>query len=295
MENSKYFIYWIGLSALLIAGSAAAFSVYGLAKLFSGAFLSVVVMASSLELGKLVAASFLYRYWNFINWFQKVYMTLAVVVLIFITSAGIFGYLSNAYQGATLEFEKQSTELLTIEERIEQLDEDKVFLKEELEQAISELPDNYITAKRKLREEYNPQITQLNQELLEYKTKRADLEIQLVSTGVDVGPAIYLARTFGTDIDTVVKFFIFILIFVFDPLAVMLVIAYNQVLLQNRPKEKTQDEHWRDIYSQDILIKEDNERMDIIGQNGNDGLHYDLEEDEVKKEKNAPGRGFYRP
>jgi hypothetical protein len=293
MENSKYFIYWIGLSALLIAGSAAAFSVYGLAKLFSGAFISVVIMAGALELGKLVTASFLYRYWNMINWFQKLYMTIATIVLVFITSAGIFGYLSNAYQGATLEFEKQSTELLTIEERIEQLDEDKVFLKEELEQAISELPDNYITAKRNLREEYNPQITQINQELLEYKTRRADLEIELVSTGVDVGPAIYLARTFGTDIDTVVKFFIFILIFVFDPLAVMLVIAYNQALLQNKPK-KTQDEHWKDIYSQDTLIEEDNERMDIIGQNGNDGLHYDLEDDE-KKEKNPPGRGFYRP
>ncbi len=293
MENSKYFHIWIGLSALLIAGSAAAFSVYGLAKLFSGAFISVVIMAGALELGKLVTASFLYRYWNMINWFQKLYMTIATIVLVFITSAGIFGYLSNAYQGATLEFEKQSTELLTIEERIEQLDEDKVFLKEELEQAISELPDNYITAKRNLREEYNPQITQINQELLEYKTRRADLEIELVSTGVDVGPAIYLARTFGTDIDTVVKFFIFILIFVFDPLAVMLVIAYNQALLQNKPK-KTQDEHWKDIYSQDTLIEEDNERMDIIGQNGNDGLHYDLEDDE-KKEKNPPGRGFYRP
>ena len=292
MENSKYFIYWIGLSALLIAGSAAAFSVYGLAKLFSGAFLSVVVMAGSLELGKLVTASFLYRYWNMINWFQKLYMTIATIVLIFITSAGIFGYLSNAYQGATLEFEKQSTELLTIEERIEQLDEDKVFLKEELEVAISELPDNYITAKRNLREEYNPQITQINQELLEYKTRRADLEIELVSTGVDVGPAIYLARTFGTDIDTVVKFFIFILIFVFDPLAVMLVIAYNQALLQNKPK-KTQDEHWKDIYSQDTLM-EDNERMDIIGQNGNDGLHYDLEDEEDKPEK-IIGRGAYRP
>ena len=132
MENSKYFIYWIGLSALLIAGSAAAFSVYGLAKLFSGAFLSVVIMAGALELGKLVTASFLYRYWKVINWFQKVYMTIATIVLVFITSAGIFGYLSNAYQGATLEFEKQSTELLTIEERIDQLDEDKVFLKEEL-------------------------------------------------------------------------------------------------------------------------------------------------------------------
>ncbi len=292
MENSKYFIYWIGLSALLIAGSAAAFSVYGLAKLFSGAFISVVIMAGALELGKLVTASFLYRYWNMINWFQKLYMTIATIVLVFITSAGIFGYLSNAYQGATLEFEKQSTELLTIEERIEQLDEDKVFLKEELEQAISELPDNYITAKRNLREEYNPQITQINQELLEYKTRRADLEIELVSTGVDVGPAIYLARTFGTDIDTVVKFFIFILIFVFDPLAVMLVIAYNQALLQNKPK-KTQDEHWKDIYSQDTLM-EDNERMDIIGQNGNDGLHYDLEDDEDKQNKNI-GKGAIPP
>jgi hypothetical protein len=181
---------------------------------------------------------------------------------------------------------------LTIEERIEQLDEDKVFLKEELEQAISELPDNYITAKRNLREEYNPQITQINQELLEYKTRRADLEIELVSTGVDVGPAIYLARTFGTDIDTVVKFFIFILIFVFDPLAVMLVIAYNQALLQNKPK-KTQDEHWKDIYSQDTLM-EDNERMDIIGQNGNDGLHYDLEDDEDKQNKNI-GKGAIPP
>ena len=307
MENSKYFYIWIGISAFLIAGSAAAFSVYGLAKLFSGAFLSVVVMAGSLELGKLVAASFLYRYWKFINWFQKIYMTFAVLVLIGITSAGIFGYLSNAYQGATLEFEKQSTELLTIEERIEQLDEDKVFLKEELEQAISELPDNYITAKRKLREEYNPQITQLNQELLEYKTKRADLEIQLVSTGVDVGPAIYLARTFGTDIDTVVKFFIFILIFVFDPLAVMLVIAYNQALI-DRSKDKgkiedtpglpgnepaSQHDNWRDIYSQPTLI-EDDERMDIIGQNGNDGLHYEeqpepLEENDPNPQPTAKG------
>ena len=279
MENSKYFYIWIGLSALLIAGSAAAFSVYGLAKLFSGAFLSVVIMAGSLELGKLVTASFLYRYWNVINYFQKVYMTIATLVLIFITSAGIFGYLSNAYQGATLEFEKQSTELIAVEERIEQLEEDKVFLKEELEVAISELPDNYITAKRNLREQYNPQIVRVNEEILDYKKTRADLEIALVSTGVDVGPAIYLARTFGTDIDTVVKFFIFILIFVFDPLAVMLVIAYNQALLERKPKEKTQHENWKDIYSQPTLI-EDDERMDIIGQNGNDGLHYDLIDDE---------------
>ena len=278
MENSKYFYIWIGLSALLIAGSAAAFSVYGLAKLFSGAFLSVVVMAGSLEFGKLVTASFLYRYWNMINWFQKVYMTIATLVLIFITSAGIFGYLSNAYQGATLEFEKQSTELIAVEERIEQLEEDKEFLKEELSVAISELPDNYITAKRNLREQYNPQIVRVNEEILDYKKTRADLEIQLVSTGVDVGPAIYLARTFGTDIDTVVKFFIFILIFVFDPLAVMLVIAYNQALIERNK----QSQGVESIIKKDAsAFEEDNERMDIIGQNGNDGLHYDITDQDL--------------
>ena len=243
-------------------------------------------------------------------------MTIATIVLVFITSAGIFGYLSNAYQGATLEFEKQSTELIAVEERIEQLEEDKVFLKEELSIAISELPDNYITAKRKLREDYNPQITQVNQEILEFKTRRADLEIQLVSTGVDVGPAIYLARTFGTDIDTVVKFFIFILIFVFDPLAVMLVIAYNQTLIDRTTRKEdnvpnvpaggsiniesasanTQHDNWKDIYSQPTLI-EDEERMDIIGQNGNDGLHYDItdqdliDDDDVEpREENDPQR-----
>jgi hypothetical protein len=283
MENSKYFYIWIGFAALLIAGSAAAFSVYGLAKLFSGAFLSVVVMAGSLELGKLVTASFLYRYWNVINYFQKIYMTIATLVLIFITSAGIFGYLSNAYQGATLEFEKQSTELIAVEERIEQLEEDKSFLKEELEIAISELPDNYITAKRNLREQYNPQIVRVNEEILDYKKTRADLEITLVSTGVDVGPAIYLARTFGTDIDTVVKFFIFILIFVFDPLAVMLVIAYNQALMDRKKDEPViiSEPTGFTALQEEEEFEEDNERMDIIGQNGNDGLHYDVSDQDL--------------
>ena len=300
MERSKHLTKFVGLSALLVAGSAAFFSVFGLSNLFAGAKLSVVVMAGSLEFGKLVAASFLYRFWDNINRLLKIYLVTGVIILVGITSAGIFGYLSNAYQGATLEFEKQSTELIAVEERIEQLEEDKEFLKEELSVAISELPDNYITAKRNLREQYNPQIVRVNEEILDYKKTRADLEIQLVSTGVDVGPAIYLARTFGTDIDTVVKFFIFILIFVFDPLAVMLVIAYNQALIDRNKltqddgsankKDASQHENWKDIYSQDTLIEEDTERMDIIGQNGNDGLHYDIEEPDVEpREENDPG------
>tara|TARA_B100000029_G_scaffold87298_1_gene77385 strand:+ start:1418 stop:2323 length:906 start_codon:yes stop_codon:yes gene_type:complete len=237
MERSNNFHIYLGIAALLIAGSAAFFSVFGLSKLFAGAALSVIIMAGSLEFGKLVTAAFLYRYWDKVNLFQKTYLMTAVVTLVLITSAGIFGYLSNAYQGATVSFEKQSNQLFAYEDRLEQLQEDKVFLKDELDVQVKDLPDNYITAKRKLREEYNPRIQSVNDEILRVKSEIGDLKVQLVETGVDVGPAIYLARTFETDVDTVVKFFIFILIFVFDPLAVMLVIAFNQALIL-REQEK---------------------------------------------------------
>ena len=270
MKQNKYFKYNVGLSALLIAGSAAFFSVFGLSKLFAGATLAVIIMAGSLEFGKIVGASFLYRYWNSIANWLKVYMTVGVVTLVGITSAGIFGFLSNAYQGATIEFEKQSTTLIYKEDRLEQLEEDKVYLKDELEQSIASLPDNYPTAKRKLREEFNPKVLELNDMILNIKQEIGDLKVGLIETGVDVGPAIYLARAFDTDIDTVVKFFIFILIFVFDPMAVSLVIAYNVVVRKenNLPswstKEKVVLEKPIDIYTAKIDLEEDVEEKEEI-------------------------------
>ena len=237
MERSKYFTPLLGFSALFVAFNAAFFSVFGLSKLFAGATTSVIVMASSLELAKLVTAAYLYRYWAHINTFMKSYLLVGVVTLILITSGGIFGFLSNAYQGATVEFEKQSTTLIYKEDRLEQLEDDKVYLKDELEQSIASLPDNYITAKRQLREEYNPKVLEINDQILGIKQEIGDLKVGLIETGVDVGPAIYLARAFETDIDTVVKFFIFILIFVFDPLAVALVVAYNVAITGNRKWE----------------------------------------------------------
>jgi len=227
LERVKNFTTLVGLSALLVAGSAAFFSVFGLSKLFAGAQFSVIIMAGSLEFTKLVAASFLYQYWYSASKLLKIYLGIGVVVLVFITSAGIFGYLSNAYQGATIDFEKQTTTLLYKEDRLVQLEEDKTYLKEELEQATSELPENYRTAKRQLREEYNPKVLELNDMILGIKQEVGDLKVGLIETGVDVGPAIYLARVFKTDIDTVVKFFIFILIFVFDPMALAMVVAWN--------------------------------------------------------------------
>ena len=220
-------------------------------------------------------------------------MSLATVILIAITSAGIFGFLSNAYQGATVEFEKESTALIFKEDRLEQLEEDKMFLKEELEQAIEELPDNYRTARRKLREDYQPQISEINKQMIELKGEIGTLKTALVQTGVDVGPVIYLARTFNTDVDSVVKFFIFVLIFVFDPMAVMFVISYN-VALQHTDEEEAEElytnekkKKWWEVYGEKkkedtpMYTEEDEQRMDIIGQNGNDGIHY--EEDENKK------------
>jgi len=240
--RSRIFPYLVGLAALLVAGSAAFYSVFGLSKLFSGATLAVIIMAGSLEFAKLVSASFLYRYWTKVNTWLKYYMTVGVVTLVLITSAGIFGFLSNAYQGATIEFEKESTKLLYKEDRLSQLEEDKQYLKEELELAISELPDNYITAKRQLRADYNPKVLEMNDQILDVKSEIGDLKTALIETGIDVGPAIYLARAFGTDVDSVVKFFIFILIFVFDPMAVALVISYNIAMVNRQSFQEDRSE-----------------------------------------------------
>jgi len=251
-KSSKIFPYIVALSAVLVAFSAAFFSVFGLSKLFAGARLSVVIMAGSLEFAKLVTASFLYRYWDRVPIFLKNYLIIGTTVLVLITSAGIFGYLSNAYQGATTEFEKQSTILVFKTDQLEQLQEDKIFLKSELETAISELPDNFRTAKKKLREDYQPQITELNQKILDTKQSMGELKTKLVDTGVDVGPAIYLARVFNTEIDTVVKWFIFILIFVFDPLAVSLVIAANMAFEIGSGKKEEKSGDWKEANVADL-------------------------------------------
>ena len=257
-KNSRLFPYLVGLSALLVAGSAAFYSVFGLSKLFSGAALAVVIMAGSLEFAKLVTASFLYRYWDEINKIMKTYLIIGVVTLVIITSAGIFGFLSNAYQGATVVFEKESTKLLYKQDRLDQMVEDKQFLKEELEAAVAELPDNYRTAKRKLREEYQPKINKINDDIINLKSEVGDLKVQIIETGVEVGPAIYLARVFDTDVDTVVKFFIFILIFVFDPMAVMFVISYNVTLLDKNVKLQEHEKvvrkskkSWWEVYGEE--------------------------------------------
>ena len=279
MERSRFFTPLLGFSALFVAFNAAFFSVFGLSKLFAGATSSVIMMASSLEFAKLVTAAYLYRYWDNINSIMRAYLLVGVITLILITSAGIFGFLSNAYQGATIDFEKQSTTLIYKEDRLEQLVEDKVYLKDELKQSIAALPDNFPTAKRKLREEYNPKVLELNDMILGIKQEISDLKVGLVQTGVDVGPAIYIARAFETDIDTVVKFFIFILIFVFDPLAVSLVVAYN-VAIVNRKRWEVYGETERKGIIDDSFSRYVNHRSDFLPK---EEVRKTVEEDKASK------------
>ena len=279
MERSRFFTPLLGFSALFVAFNAAFFSVFGLSKLFAGATSSVIMMASSLEFAKLVTAAYLYRYWDNINSIMRAYLLVGVITLILITSAGIFGFLSNAYQGATIDFEKQSTTLIYKEDRLEQLVEDKVYLKDELKQSIAALPDNFPTAKRKLREEYNPKVLELNDMILGIKQEISDLKVGLVQTGVDVGPAIYIARAFETDIDTVVKFFIFILIFVFDPLAVSLVVAYN-VAIVNRKRWEVYGETERKGIIDDSFSRYVNHRSDFLPK---EEVRKTVEEDKTSK------------
>ena len=184
-------------------------------------------------------------------------MTAAVIVLIGITSMGIFGFLSNSYMGATQEFDTMITKLEVYKEQLVMYEEDKEFLKEELEASVNALPSNYVTAKRKLREEYNPKIQDKSLQIVDLKTKIGDLEIQMVDTGVDVGPLIYISETFGVDMDTAVGWIMFILILVFDPLAVLMIISFNISLINNSSfKTRRKVEAIKDYIDDKVLGKQ---------------------------------------
>jgi hypothetical protein len=191
-------------------------------------------MASSLELGKLVTASFLYRKWNDINKFQKIYLTFATFLLVIITSAGIYGYLSNAYQRASLELEQKIIELDFVEENIGALIAEQNYLMGEMNSIIESYPDNYITARREVRGKYGGIIASFSERIFEAKLRLGDLKGEVLKIGTDVGPAMFIAKSLDVPMEAVVNIFIFALIFVFDPLAVMLIVAYNQLLMHRK-------------------------------------------------------------
>jgi hypothetical protein len=241
----------VGFSALIIAGCAAFFSVTGLGVLFSGASTAVMVMAGSLEFAKLVAATYLKQMWDEIKGFNKWYLTIAVGILMMITSAGIFGYLSNAFQAQSLQLQQVDREILVFSTKTEQNTAQITQLNTQLGQLSS--TQSTILEKGKVNSRLLRSIDNKDKQVATINKKIADLqdenaknnekinEIKVKNLGLEkeVGGFRFIAEAFGIELKNVVKFFIFLIVIVFDPLAIALIIAFNGLI--GKKKEKIYD------------------------------------------------------
>jgi hypothetical protein len=240
----------VGFSALIIAGCAAFFSVTGLGVLFSGASTAVMVMAGSLEFAKLVAATYLKQTWDEIKGFNKWYLTAAVAILMMITSAGIFGYLSNAFQAQSLQLQQVDREILVFSTKIERNTAQITQLNTQLGQLSS--TQSQILEKGKVNSRLLRSIDNKDKQVATINKKIADLqdenaknnekinEIKVANLGLEkeVGGFRFIAEAFGMELKNVVKFFIFLIVIVFDPLAIALIIAFNGLIGKNQKKKE---------------------------------------------------------
>ena len=253
------FSYLMLLIALLVAGCAGYFSVWGLSQLFAGASVSVIIMASILEIGKVVTTTALHRYWDKIKTSLKVYLTISVGVLMLITSAGIYGFLSNAFQKTANKLEIHEGEIGVLKTKIDvfnttikdnkSLISDKVKEKNDLSDRLNKRINNIDFTKSyqsrsadKATNETNKRISDIDIQIDElnkknsvltdsvnyYKIKELNLESTSEISG-EVGPLKYISELTGQPMAKVVNFIILLLIFVFDPLAIALILITNRV------------------------------------------------------------------
>jgi hypothetical protein len=266
--EKKLLPYLVVISALSVSLSAAFYSVTGLGKMFSGASVQVMIMMSSLEIAKLVLASLLYQYWSKLNRALKTYYFIALFVLMSITSAGIYGYLSSAYSDTLNKVEnidKQVKVLDTKREMFQTQLNDARSEKERINQNIAELTkgvsNNFVQSKDRNgniittsssanRKVYEEQLkssqkrrddillieTSLNDSITKIDLKKLDLETNTDIAG-EIGPLKYIAKLTSKSMDEVINWFIIALMLVFDPLAVSLVVGAN-VIFRDKNKEK---------------------------------------------------------
>jgi hypothetical protein len=252
--------YLVGLSAIVVAGCAAYFSVTGLGVLFAGATVSVMVMAGALEFAKLVAATYLKQQWDVIKGFNKWYLATSVATLMLITSAGIFGYLSNAFQQQNLELQKVERDIAVYQTQITKNDAEISRYTTQLnnQQNIRNSQESNLS-KQIDKDKSTSRVTQM--------IKTADKEIASVSKRIDeltiqnnvaldsinsiknnnielereVGGFRFVAEAFNVPLNDVVKFFILIIVLVFDPLAVALIIAFNGLIMKRKEEDKSEN------------------------------------------------------
>lgn len=257
MNKQKSLIITTSITSLLLAICAAVFSVTGIAKLFAGAALSAAIMASVLELGKLVSISFLYQYWENIPKSLKYYLSTSSVVLMLVTSAGIYGYLSSAYAKVaatpltlTADIQSAQGKVNTVEQDIKRKEQrlnQLIVLRTQQETRVDQLitksstgNNSTIRNAQKVLDESDKNVSLLQKEISTLSSQRDSLnEISIkkrveIETNGDIGTFVYIAKILETDLDTVVKWFTLIIVLVFDPLAVALVIAVNFLLKHNQ-------------------------------------------------------------
>ena len=244
--KDKLLPYIIAISALFVSSCAVFYSVYGLSKLFAGASVAVAIMASSLEFAKLVTASLLYQYWQELNKLLRLYLTIACVILMFITSGGIYGFLSGAYQETATKSElldKHTLVLQTKQNRFaEQLKAEKELLLyytealsnptmiQYIDKETGQLVTTTSSRQRKLMtsqlNEVKNNVYMLNDSISTYDIKILNKEVSNEDAR-ELGPLKYVAKSLGIEMDKVVNYFLLLIVFVFDPLAICLVIAAN--------------------------------------------------------------------
>lgn len=248
-------------SALSLAATAAYYSIFGLSKLFSSQASAVMFMASILEASKLVTASYLHRHWTSIKWIAKTYLTAAMIILMAITSLGIYGFLVASYQDTAYKMTAVNSELSVLqlkkaryETNLGAIQAEKESLNINISELTRGLSNNVIsyldrdgnritttsTATRKaLQEQLNSQRARLD-DLTDSEIAAADsinsIEMQILDTQLnnevasELGPLTYVASITGVSMDLVVNWFILLFIIVFDPLAVILLVSANRLL-----------------------------------------------------------------
>ena len=226
------------LTSLLVAGVAAYFSVIGLATIFAGSYVAVLVMAGTLEVGKLVTAGFLHIRWSDINRWMRWYLSSAVVILMLITSLGIFGFLSKANIEQNLVGDNQSLELSIIDKRLDAKEAELDRIEERLANLDNIIntarPEdrNYIDRRqRDERAEIAEDIDLVVDEIVLLNEEKLPIEReQLIQQG-EIGPILYVAEMIygegvGKDkLDNAARILIMFIIFAFDPLAVLLLVS----------------------------------------------------------------------
>ena len=228
---------------MLVAGCAAYFSILGIATLFTGSYYQVMVMAGALEFGKVIGTSFLYRYWTKTTWWLRTYLTLSILVLMAITSIGIFGYLSAAYQVNSLKFAGIDSQVTITEQQKTSLDTEITqnnarveTLNKSRESQEKRLPSMsrqaavpiYADIERSAIEIKD--LTSRTQTLQTLKFEKDNEIINLkneITKAKDIGTFKFIAEQVNKPLDTVVIWFICLLIAVFDPLAIALLLSYN--------------------------------------------------------------------